>query len=46
MVSFEEKSVCDPIVIVNANGIQCRALVAAGTGSSHVSAALMEALAV
>ena len=41
MASFGEKRVCYPIVIVNANRIQCRALVDTGTGSSCASAALI-----
>ena len=44
MASFGEKSVCYPIVIVNANGIQCRALVDTGAGSSCTSAALINRL--
>ena len=41
MVSFGEKGVCYPIEIVKANGIQCRALVDTGAGSSYRSAALI-----
>ena len=41
MASFGEKSVCYSIVIVKANGIQCRALVDTGPGSSYASAALI-----
>ena len=35
MASFREKSVCYAIVIVNANGIQCRALMDTGAASGH-----------
>ena len=41
MAPFGEKSVCYSIVIVKANGIQCRALVDTGPGSSYASAALI-----
>ena len=41
MASFGEKSVCCPIVIVNANGIQCTALVETGAGNGYESAALI-----
>ena len=44
MASFGEKSVCYPIMIVNANGIQHRALVNTGAGSSYASAALINCI--
>ena len=39
MASFRVKSICYPIVIVNAHGIQCRAILDTGAGSSYASAA-------
>ena len=44
MASFGEKRVCSPIVIVNANGIQCRALVDTGVGNTYASAALINSI--
>ena len=41
MTSLEEKGVCYPILVVNANGIQCRTLVDTGAGSSYALAALI-----
>ena len=44
MACFGEKSVCYPIVIVSANGIQCRVLVDTGAASSYASAALINSI--
>ena len=41
MAPFGEKSVCYSIVIVKANGTQCRALGDTGPGSSYASVALI-----
>ncbi len=37
-------SVIHPVVVVNANGIKCRALLDSGAGSSYASAALLDRL--
>ena len=35
-------SVIHPVIVVNANGIKCRALLDSGAGSSYASAALLD----
>ena len=38
------KLVCHPVVVINVNGIKCRALLDTGAGSSYASSALIDLL--
>ena len=40
----ENRSVCYPVVVVEINGIKCRALLDTGAGSSYASSALIDML--
>jgi hypothetical protein len=40
----ENRSVCYPVVVVEINGIKCRALLDTGAGSSYASSALINKL--
>ena len=44
MMSVNENSVTYPILVVNINGVMCRALVDTGAGSSYISAGLINHL--
>ena len=44
LVATEKRSVIYPVVIVEVEGIKCRALLDTGAGSSYASAALLDRL--
>ena len=46
MTTTEESEGVFPVVVVEVNGIRCRALIDSGAGSSYVSAKLIELLQV